>query len=203
MKVSATRISAVQFFPSLAQIDSPKPRYDQRSKTAGSKAMNESEYSAGEARTNGKLAPQIWLMFRAFWSSKARNGILANFSVLIVVILITILGQLRLNAWNRPFYDAIAQKNFENFLIQLGVFCIIAGILLVLNVGQAWLTQAIKLKLRKGIVVDLLDQWLPRAYRLPHAEAVGANPDQRIHKDARHLAELCADLGIGLFQSSL
>jgi putative ATP-binding cassette transporter len=37
----------------------------------------------------------------------------------------------------RPFYDAIAQKNFEAFLIQLGVFCIIAGSLLVLNVGQA------------------------------------------------------------------
>ena len=32
---------------------------------------------------------------------------------------------------------------------------------------------------------------------------IGANPDQRIHEDARHLAELCADLGIGLFQSSL
>jgi putative ATP-binding cassette transporter len=152
---------------------------------------------------DGKLTSQIWLMFRAFWSSKARNGILANLLAIIVVILITILGQLRLNAWNRPFYDAIAEKNFKNFLIQLGVFCIIASILLVLNVSQAWLTQAIKLKFRKGIVVDLLDQWLPRAYRLPRAGVIGANPDQRIHEDARHLAELSADLGIGLFQSSL
>jgi putative ATP-binding cassette transporter len=62
------------------------------------------------------------------------------------------------------------------------MFCIIAAMLLVLNVGQAWLTQAIKLKFRKGIVVDLLDQWLPRAYRLAHAGAIGANPDQRIHE---------------------
>jgi len=159
--------------------------------------MNESEYSAGESKKDGKLASQIRLMFRAFWSSKARNGILANILAIIVVVLITILGQLRLNAWNQSFYDAIAQKNFKNFLIQLGVFCIIAGILLVLNVGQAWLTQAIKLKFRKGIVVDLLDQWLPRAYRFPRAGVIGANPDQRIHEDARHLAELCADLGIG------
>jgi putative ATP-binding cassette transporter len=112
-------------------------------------------------------------------------------------------GQLRLNAWNRPFYDAIAQKSFENFLLQLGVFSLIAGTLLVLNVGQAWLVQAVKLKFRKGIVADLLDEWLPRAYRLSHAGAIGANPDQRIHEDARHLADLCADLGIGLFQASL
>jgi putative ATP-binding cassette transporter len=165
--------------------------------------MNESEYYASEFKIDSKLAPQIWLMFQAFWSSKARNKTLAYLLALIVIIVSTTFGQLQLTAWNRPFYDAIAQKNLEDFLIQLGVFCIIAGILLVLNVCQAWLTQAIKLKFRKGIVVDLLDQWLPRAYRLPKAGAIGANPDQRIHEDARHLAELCADLGIGLFQSSL
>ena len=108
--------------------------------------MHESPYNAGESKMDGKLASQIRLMFRAFWSSKARNGILANILAIMVVILITVLGQLRLNAWNRPFYDAIAQKNVENFLIQLGVFCIIAGILLVLNVSQAWMTLAIKLK---------------------------------------------------------
>jgi len=88
--------------------------------------MNESEYYAGQSKTDAKLAAQISLMFRAFWSSKARNKILANLLAIVVVILITVLGQLRLNAWNRPFYDAIAQKNLENFLIQLGVFCIIA-----------------------------------------------------------------------------
>ena len=165
--------------------------------------MNESQYYARESKLEAKLASQIWLMFRAFWSSKARNKILANLLAITVVILFTVLGQLRLNAWNRPFYDAIAQKNLENFLIQLGVFCVIAAILLVLNVSQAWLTQAMKLQFRKGIVVDLLDEWLPRANRLPKAGAIGANPDQRIHEDARHLAELCADLGIGLFQSTL
>ena len=165
--------------------------------------MNESQYYARESKLEAKLASQIWLMFRAFWSSKARNKILANLLAITVVILFTVLGQLRLNAWNRPFYDAIAQKNLENFLIQLGVFCVIAAILLVLNVSQAWLTQAIKLQFRKGIVVDLLDEWLPRAHRLPEAGSIGANPDQRIHEDARHLAELCADLGIGLFQSTL
>ena len=34
-------------------------------------------------------------------------------------------------------------------------------------------------------------------------EEIGANPDQRIHEDARHLTELSTDLGIGLLQSSL
>jgi vitamin B12/bleomycin/antimicrobial peptide transport system ATP-binding/permease protein len=48
-------------------------------------------------------------------------------------------------------------------------------------------------------------EWLEprRAFQLANAGKMGANPDQRIHEDARHLSELSADLGIGLLQSSL
>src|SRR5271166_3169229 len=75
----------------------------------------------------------------------------------------------------------------------------------LLNVVQTWLNQATKVKLREGLVGDLFDQWLRtrRAFRLTYAGEIGANPDQRIHEDARHLTELSTDLGIGLLQSSL
>ena len=55
---------------------------------------------------------------------------------LVVIIVATALAQLRLNTWQRDFYDALAQRNFPAFLQQLGVFAIIAGILLLLNVSQ-------------------------------------------------------------------
>ncbi len=32
---------------------------------------------------------------------------------------------------------------------------------------------------------------------------IGVNPDQRIHADAHHLAELSTDLGVGLLQAAL
>jgi ABC-type uncharacterized transport system fused permease/ATPase subunit len=57
---------------------------------------------------------------------KGSEKTLAYVLLIIVVVAITMFGQLRLNAWNRPFYDAIAQKSFEDFLIQLGVFCMYA-----------------------------------------------------------------------------
>ena len=52
---------------------------------------------------------------------------------------------------------------------------------------------------------DLFDEWLKprRAFHLGNAGEIGANPDQRIHEDARHLTELSTDLGLGLLQSSL
>ncbi|MEQ9606653.1 MAG: ABC transporter ATP-binding protein/permease, partial [Kiloniellaceae bacterium] len=41
-----------------------------------------------------------------------------------------------------------------------------------------------------------------RAYRLSWAGEIGANPDQRIHEDSRHLCDLCAELGVGLLHAS-
>jgi putative ATP-binding cassette transporter len=39
--------------------------------------------------------------------------------------------------------------------------------------------------------------------RLARAGIIGVNPDQRLHEDVRHLADLSADLGIGLVQASV
>jgi vitamin B12/bleomycin/antimicrobial peptide transport system ATP-binding/permease protein len=152
-----------------------------------------------------RLAPQIKMMFRALMASPQRTKILLLGVALVAVIGITAYGQILLNAWNRPFYDALSHKDFHGFLVQLMAFGAIAGGLLVLNVAQAWLNQATKVKLREGLVRDLFDEWLKprRAFRLVNAGEMGSNPDQRIHEDARHLTELTADLGIGLLQSSL
>jgi putative ATP-binding cassette transporter len=151
------------------------------------------------------LLPQVSIMFRAFWASPVRNRIILLGAGVVVVIGLTAFGQVRLNAWNQPFYDALARKNFPEFLQQLVVFAFIAGGLLILNVAQSWLNQAIKVKLREGLVRDLFDEWLKprRAFHLGNAGEIGANPDQRIHEDARHLTELSTDLGLGLLQSSL
>jgi putative ATP-binding cassette transporter len=85
------------------------------------------------------------------------------------------------------------------------VFAEIAGALLVLNIGQGWLNRLLHIKLREGLTRDLLDEWMrpQRAFRLAHSGAIGVNPDQRLHEDAAHLADLSADLGIGLTQASV
>jgi vitamin B12/bleomycin/antimicrobial peptide transport system ATP-binding/permease protein len=151
------------------------------------------------------VASQILGMIAALWASRQRNKILMLFVALVAVVGATAYAQIRLNAWNQPFYDAVAHKNISIFLIQLGVFGELAGVLLVLNVAQMWLNQKSKLALRRGLVEDLVIEWLApvRAFRVSQAGEIGENPDQRIHEDARHLTELATDLGIGLLQSSL
>ncbi len=151
------------------------------------------------------LAPQMSMMFRTFWASRERMKVLLLCVALVVVVGATAFGQVKLNAWNKPFYDALSHKDLGGFLDQLMVFCEIAGGLLILNVAQTWLNQMTKVKLREGLVRDLFDEWLKpgRAFHLVNAGEMGTNPDQRIHEDARHLTELSTDLGVGLLQASL
>ncbi len=151
------------------------------------------------------LIPQLSMMVRALFASPVRNTLALLVFALIAVILVTAYGQIRLNRWNQPFYDALARRDVADFIFQLGVFALIAGSLLVLNVFQTFLNQMLRLKLREGLVLDLIGEWLVprRAFRLANAGPIGINPDQRLHEDARHLTELSADLGIGLFQATV
>jgi len=158
-----------------------------------------------EEIANSGLVPQLGMMVRALWAAPVRNTLFWLSGALFLVIAVTAYGQIRLNNWNQPFYDALSRRDFEQFLLQLGVFGLIAGALLALNVAQRWLAETLKLRLRQGLVLDLIQNWMQpgRAFRLSQAGAMGVNPDQRMHEDARHLTELSADLGVGLLQSSI
>jgi putative ATP-binding cassette transporter len=159
----------------------------------------------GDEVTASRLLPQVGMMLRAFWAAPTRNVLLYLAAAIVLIVVSTAYGQIRLNRWNEPFYDALSRRDLAEFVQQLGVFGIIAGALLILNVAQRWLTEMIKLKLREGLTRDLIENWMRpgRAFRLASAGPVGINPDQRMHEDARHLTELSADLGIGLLQASI
>ena len=165
------------------------------------------EASGGETAVSsgGGFFSQVRGMIAALLASQQRNTIFLLVVALIAVVGATAFAQVRLNAWNEPFYDSLANKNFPEFVQQLIAFAELAGVLLALNVAQMWLNQKSKLVLRECLVEDLLAQWLSplRAFRLSHAGEIGANPDQRIQEDAKHLTELTTDLWIGLLQSTL
>jgi len=148
---------------------------------------------------------QLRMMQRAFVDSPVRKAIIWLAVGIVAVILATSFGQILLNRWYKPFYDTLERRDLSAFLMQFITFGQIAGALLVLNVMQTWLSQWIRIKLREGLTLDLIGEWMKpaRAFRLANAGAIGINPDQRVHEDARHLADLTAGLTIGLFQSGI
>jgi vitamin B12/bleomycin/antimicrobial peptide transport system ATP-binding/permease protein len=151
------------------------------------------------------LVHQCRAFLIVLWLSPGRRSLAFLIGGIVFVTCATAAAQVGLNAWNRPFYEAIVARSVPAFLDQLLVFAIIAGCLLVLNVAQAWLREMLKLESREWLTRDLYGEWLKRgrSTRLARAGEVGVNPDQRIHEDARRLAELSSDLGVGLLQASL
>jgi putative ATP-binding cassette transporter len=149
------------------------------------------------------LSAQLSTIRQGLAAAPARKALVWCASGILVVILATAFGQIMLNRWNKPFYDAIERRDVDTFLHQLGVFVIIAGSLLLLNVMQQWLNQRFRLRLREALTLDLITEWLKprRAFRLTHAGAIGVNPDQRMQQDAAHLSDLSTDLGVGFVQS--
>ena len=109
--------------------------------------------------------------------SPGRRGLALLVAATLSAVGATAAAQVSLNAWNGPFYEAIAQRNFSAFLYELLVFAAIASGLLVLNVAQAWLRELIKLNSREWLTRDLLNEWLKpgRHTRLVGAGEIGVN----------------------------
>jgi putative ATP-binding cassette transporter len=151
------------------------------------------------------LVRELVMMTRATFASPVGRALVLLVIAVILVVIATAYGQIRLNRWNKPFYDALSRRDLRDFLFQLGVFFLIAGCILVLNVAQRWLAETLQVKLREGLVKTLLEEWMRprRAFWLANSGVMGINPDQRMHEDARHLCDLSADLGIGLLQAAI
>src|SRR6185312_16419375 len=172
-------------------------RYDDYTMIDRADHSSDSHAAETEAAHSG-LVPQLRMIVRALLASPVGKSLVALVAAIFGVIAATAYGQVRLNSWNQPFYDALSRRDFRDFLYQLLVFFVIACALLVLNVAQRWLVETLKVRLREGLVGDLIRDWMSprRAFWLANAGPMGVNPDQRMHEDARHLCVLSRGFAI-------
>ena len=142
---------------------------------------------------------------KGLWSAPQARMIVLLLVTIVAVIVVNMVGQVWLNRWNGAFFDAIEARDTGEIGRQLVRFLYIVSALLVLVVAQTWLHENIKLKVREWLTHHLFDIWLVagRPYRLGVSGDTGANPDQRMQEDARHLSELSANLGIGFLHQLL
>ncbi|MBI5717647.1 MAG: ABC transporter ATP-binding protein/permease [Burkholderiales bacterium] len=160
---------------------------------------------SAEAAVNTGVVRQVRELLGALRVSAARKRLAVLAGGIVVAIGLTAYAQVRLNSWNQPFYDAISRRDVRDFLWQLGIFGVIAGVLLVLNVAQRWLVETLLWRLREALVTDIVGLWLQprRAFWLQGSGPIGAHPDQRMHDDMLKLCELSVGLGVGLLQASI
>ena len=167
--------------------------------------MSASAPNRAEPAVKTGVVHQVGELLGALRASAVAKTLAALAGGIVVIVAITAYAQVELNRWNKPFYDAISRRDVGDFIVQLGVFALLAGALLVLNVVQRWLVETLQLKLREALVTDLVGLWLRprRAFWLAGSGPMGAHPDQRMHDDTLKLCDLSAGLAVGLLQAAM
>ena len=127
----------------------------------------------------------IWRLASPYFSSEDRWAgrilLAAVVAIELSIVGITVL----LNSWNNVFYNALQDRNWNAFVYQLGYFCVLAGIYIVLAVYQLYLNQWLQIRWRRWMTQRYLDHWLAGAnhYRMQLLGDAADNPDQRISED--------------------
>ncbi len=149
--------------------------------------------------------------FRAFWSLARpyfadRDERLVAWGLLAAIVALN-LGTVALNVWfnqwNNDFYNALQEKNFEDFQTYLLQFAGMAALFIGVAVYQYYLNQMLQLRWRRWLTEHWLDAWL-QAKRYYQMQVFGLgtdNPDQRIAEDMKLFAAYSLNISLGLMNA--
>jgi putative ATP-binding cassette transporter len=124
-------------------------------------------------------------------------------ALLIALTLMQVGVQLRINIWNRDFFNALESRERAAFLYQIVVFLGLAGVSMSVWVFQLYIKQLIQLRWREWLTNSLVTGWLAEArhYQLGFVVEGADNPDQRVAEDARVATEFAVEFALGLIGS--
>jgi putative ATP-binding cassette transporter len=150
-----------------------------------------------------RFARRAWKLAAPYWSSEERWAARALLVVVVIMTLGLVFLNVLLNDWNREFYEAIQNKDFDSFGPLLLRFSVLAAIFIVTAVFRLYFTQMLQMRWRIWLTREFLGQWFDRHayYRLEIAKGRADNPDQRIAEDLRMFAFNTLNLVFGLLGS--
>jgi putative ATP-binding cassette transporter len=137
------------------------------------------------------------IRLREKWAGRGLLGAVIAIELAIVAITVA------LNSWNARFYDALQNRNWDSFVSELGFFCVLAAMFILLAVYQIYLNQWLQIRWRRWMTERLLGEWLSDAnhYRMQLLGESADNPDQRIAEDIQLFVGKTLSLGIGLLNA--
>lgn len=145
----------------------------------------------------------VWRIAAPYFRSEdkwAGRGLLA---AVIFIELALVGNDVLLNQWRNRFYNALQEKNWNTFVHEMWIFCLLAAIAVVLGVYQLYLNQWLQIRWRNWLTRKYLGQWLHEAnhYRMQLQGDAADNPDQRISEDMQQFVGLTLQIGVGLLSS--
>jgi putative ATP-binding cassette transporter len=145
----------------------------------------------------------IWRLARPYFFSEDRWAGRVLLGTVIAIELSVVAINVMLNQWNNRFYNALQERNWDAFVYELGFFCVLAAIYIVLAVYQLYLNQWLQIRWRRWMTRYYLDHWLAGAnhYRMQLLGDAADNPDQRIAEDINMFIDRTLAISVGLLSA--
>jgi len=146
----------------------------------------------------------VWRIASPYFSSEDRWPARLLLAAIIAIELGIVAINVLLNQWNARFYNALQDRNWDSFVYELGYFCVLATIFIIVAVYQLYLNQWLQIRWRRWMTRTYLDHWLAGSnhYRMQLLGDAADNPDQRIAEDIRLFIDGgILPLGLGLLNS--
>jgi len=147
----------------------------------------------------------LWALLQPYWKSEERGRawllLLANIGLILVTVYVTVL----FIQWYNAFYNALQAKAQAEFFHQLGRFCVLAAIYILIAVYRIYLNQMLQIRWRRWLTDRYLSDWLRdrNYYRMQLKDAGTDNPDQRIAEDFRLFVDESLSLGLGFLNAAV
>jgi putative ATP-binding cassette transporter len=146
-----------------------------------------------------RFAHLAWPYFKSDERWVARALLIGTIALTLIQVGI----QVRINVWNRDFFNALEQRDWHLFISQMGMFALLVSAAMGIAVYQAYVKQLLQLRWRRWLTADLVSRWLAdaRHYQLNFIDSGIDNPDQRIAENAKHATEMSVEFMLGLLNS--
>src|SRR5690348_3236164 len=147
----------------------------------------------------------LWQLIVPYWRSEERWQARGLLAVIIGMVLGLVYLNVLFNQWNNLFYNALQDKNFDEFLHQLLRFCILATIYILIAVYRTYLRQMLYIRWRSWLTRQYARDWFTdrNYYRLQLADFGTDNPDQRIADDLHSFVNNTLVLGLDLISNAV
>jgi putative ATP-binding cassette transporter len=145
----------------------------------------------------------VWRIAAPYFRSEDKWIGRALLAAVIVIQLALVAIDVLVNQWQARFFNALQEYNWDVFVTEIGVFCLLATCAVVLAVYQLYLTQWLQIRWRRWLTRHYLGEWLHDAnhYRMQLQGDAADNPDQRIAEDVKLFVDRTLDIGLSLLNA--
>jgi len=125
--------------------------------------------------------------------------------LLLILILLQLYIQYRINFWNRDFFNALSAKDVAQVWKEAWVFMPLALSNVLLAVLTVWAKMTAQRRWRKWLSQNMIHKWVQNNHylQLTVLENQPRNAEYRIAEDARVATDLPFELALGLVTSVL